>query len=136
MSNIKVYKKFYREGDPFWDTMYFYVILLETGLVTNWKHRFIIMWWKIFVCLMQSMLMFNASIITFLWLVPCFLSFFKSYWFIYDFCYFAQKQSSKTHIGQHILFQTNKTHWRMNHSLFTHNEWNFNLATWQLKGRY
>ena len=55
-------KKFHRKGQYFWDTAYFRVILLVTGLVTDLKHRVMFMLWKICVGLTYSILIFTVKI--------------------------------------------------------------------------
>ena len=66
MSNIKFHKKIPLGRSPFLRYHVFWCILLVTGLVTDLKHRVMIMLWKIFVGLTYHIVIFNADIMNFM----------------------------------------------------------------------
>ena len=66
MSNIKFHQKIPLGRSPFLRYRVFWCILLVTGLVTDLKHRVMVMLWKIFVGLTYHIVMFNADIMNFM----------------------------------------------------------------------
>jgi hypothetical protein len=89
----------------------FWCILLVTGLVTDLKHRVMVMLWKIFVVLTYHIVIFNAYIINFMAcaLFPVVLR--EKLIFLSDFLPFWAKIILRNiYIWPYILFQTTKTH--------------------------
>ena len=129
-------KKFHWECHCFWGAAYFQVILLVTGLVTDLKHRVMVMLWKIFVGLAYHIVIFNDDIMNFMTGALFPIVFRKSLMILSKFLSFLSKIILRiTYLAIYTL-PDNKISLEMNHFWCTHNDWTLYLVTWQLMGRY